>query len=176
MTVIELDRWDDAVRTGLLEVGAMMGLEITLGAVSAEELHGMGGSYISLAGPDLALQIGIVSTSAGCRSIAASLLSLELDMAAELSDADVADGVGEFVNVMAGVLKTQVQDTNAGMRLGLPMFIVGDVHSGNHVSMRRIDWRLGDHSCSAVLYFHECSAKPESAEHRDRATHPRRCA
>lgn len=154
MSRLDLDRWAEAARRGLVEVGETMGLDIALAGVTDEAPQGVGGSYISLASPDNAIQVGIVSTYSGCRRIAGTLLGLESEEAAGLSDADVADGVGELANVLAGMLKTYVEDADVRLQVGLPMFLVGEVRPGNHVSMRRIEWKLGQAQCAAVLYLH----------------------
>ena len=86
---------------------------------------GMAGAYIPLLAEDETLQLALLATPAGCADLARLLLGMESDEA--VSDADIADAVGELVNIVAGGVKQRMQEGAGGLRLGLPVFIHGYV-------------------------------------------------
>jgi hypothetical protein len=91
---------------------------------------GMAGAYIPLLAEDQTLQLALLSTPAGCADLSRLLLGMGPDE--HVSDADIADAVGELVNIVAGGVKQRMQDrrrigTGGGLRLGLPVFIHGYV-------------------------------------------------
>ncbi len=88
----------------------------------------LAGSCIAMIGDEYATQIGICSDQAGAQRLAGMMLGLGPDE--ELDEDGVSDAVCELINVVAGLLKTNVaaQAPKAKpdhMQLGLPVFIRG---------------------------------------------------
>lgn len=150
--------WLEAASASLAQVGEAMGLATeTIGDVS-ERCEQVAGSYISLVSPTNALQVGVLMSKQGCRKLAAHLLGISDHEAAALPDSDVADGVGELVNMLVGLMKTMVQSQDTDLRLGLPMFLFGEVQTGKRASQCGLDCRIGGIPCSVIVVMHE--AKP----------------
>ena len=62
----------------------------------------------------------------------------------EVSDADIADAVGELVNIVAGGVKQRMQDAAGGLRLGLPVFIHGYVQPTQQLEVSLASARIGE--------------------------------
>ncbi len=87
---------------------------------------GMSGAYIALVSMDSSLQIGLVSEPKGCETLALSLMGMEPGEE-ELSEQDIADSVGEIINILAGMIKRQMAKKINAVNLGLPIFINGHI-------------------------------------------------
>jgi hypothetical protein len=103
---------------------------------------GMAGAYIPLLAEDQTLQLALLASPAGCADLSRLLLGMEPDE--EVSDADVADAVGELVNIVAGGVKQRMQDVAGGLRLGLPVFIHGYVQPTQQLEISLASARIGD--------------------------------
>ena len=102
---------------------------------------GMAGAYIPLLAEDQTLQLALLSSPAGCADL--SRLLLGMDAEDEVSDADIADAVGELVNIVAGGVKQRMQDAAGGLRLGLPVFIHGYVQPTQQLEVSLASARIG---------------------------------
>lgn len=102
---------------------------------------GMAGAYIPLLAEDQTLQLALLATPDGCAGLSRLLLGLE--PADEVSDADVADAVGELVNIVAGGVKQRMQHSSGPLRLGLPVFINGFVQRTQQLEIALASARLG---------------------------------
>ena len=86
----------------------------------------MAGAYLSVSCGVQALYVGVVGKSAALGALVAIMLGLE--QGDEPPDsADLADAVGEYVNVFAGDLKTRLVATQSDVQLGLPLYVHGRV-------------------------------------------------
>ena len=103
---------------------------------------GMAGAYIPLLAEDETLQLALLASPAGCADLARLLLGMESDEA--VSDADIADAVGELVNIVAGGVKQRMQDAAGGLRLGLPVFIHGYVQPTQQLEVSLASARIGE--------------------------------
>ena len=103
---------------------------------------GMAGAYIPLLAEDQTLQLALLASPAGCADLARLLLGMESEEA--VSDADIADAVGELVNIVAGGVKQRMQDAAGGLRLGLPVFIHGYVQPTQQLEVSLASARIGE--------------------------------
>jgi hypothetical protein len=103
---------------------------------------GMAGAYLPLLAEDQTLQLALLATPDGCADLCRLLLGL--DPSDEVSDADVADAVGELVNIGAGGVKQRMQDAAGGLRLGLPVFINGHVQRTQQLEIALASARFGE--------------------------------
>jgi len=126
--------------TGDLALALDIGAVEVLGAHDVPRL-GMAGAYIPLLGEDQSFQLALLSTPAGCADLTRLLLGMAPDD--EVSDADVADAVGELVNILAGGVKQRMQPTGGRLQLGLPVFITGDVQPTPHLEVSVVFTRIG---------------------------------
>jgi hypothetical protein len=114
----------------LIEVGKTM-QDIVLqpqGAVTtfeSAETAGMEcGSCISLSRPGKSWNLALFGTGESCRILGRALLAM--DPTEELGPAELADALGEILNMMAGVAKRKMPSDEAkSLQLGLPLFLSG---------------------------------------------------
>jgi len=90
------------------------------------------GAYITLVGKSESVQMGIISSTEGCKLLAGMLLGMEADECDDMSGADMVDAYGEILNVVAGVVKQLVNESDSSFHLGLPIFINGQVCAMEH--------------------------------------------
>jgi hypothetical protein len=117
---------------------------------------GMAGAYIPLLAEDQTLQLALLASPAGCADLSRLLLGMEPDE--DVSDADIADAVGELVNIVAGGVKQRMQGprkietgkigtgeigTGGSLRLGLPVFIHGYVQPTQQLEISLASARIG---------------------------------
>ena len=104
---------------------------------------GMAGAYIPLLAEDQTLQLALLASPAGCADL--SRLLLGMDAEDTVTDADIADAVGELVNIVAGGVKQRMQDASGagGLRLGLPVFIHGYVQPTQQLEVSLASVRIG---------------------------------
>lgn len=84
------------------------------------------GAYLAMVGNEQTLQLAIVSDMQGCRLLSGALLGMVGDEDG-LGETDIADAMGEIINIVAGGVKTRMAGSDKGFKLGLPMFIDGHV-------------------------------------------------
>jgi hypothetical protein len=126
-----------------------------------QEAGGLGddfcGSHIALFSDAGSLQISLLSTPEGCAALCRELLGMTPEEA-ELETAEVADAFGEIANLLAGSMKTQLNDKVKGLSLGLPVFISGQI-------LRRRDERIE----SSLLRVGDVPARIEVARRESAA-------
>lgn len=81
------------------------------------------GSSIALTSETGGWQLAVMANRDSCQILTRALFAMEPDEEAPLED--VADSVGEIVNVAAGVLKSSRAAAGQQVQLGLPMFMEG---------------------------------------------------
>jgi Chemotaxis phosphatase CheX len=128
MKTSPVDEWSDAaiVSTGDV-VSQLLGWDLS----RVEHSPGFGdgpmcGAYVPLSSADSVLQIGLVTDRTGCEAISRALLAMEATEAFA-SPGDVADAFGEIANMVAGGVKSRMNDRMPSLRLGLPLFVDGRV-------------------------------------------------
>jgi len=107
---------------------------------------GMAGAYIPMLAEDQTLQLALLASPEGCADLSRLLLGMEPEE--EVAAADIADAVGELVNIVAGGVKQRLQDpgtigTGGGLRLGLPVFIHGYVQPTQQLEVSLASVRIG---------------------------------
>ena len=129
-----------------------MGLPVVLSGPSGAPPEASLGCYVSLSSVANQAQIGLRADPAACRAVTGAVLGMTPDEAAELGEEDVVDGVGELVNVVAGLAKTKLASTDADLRMGLPMFVRGHVGAGPKSATRSIRCDLGGTRCTVEIH------------------------
>ncbi|MDP6839465.1 MAG: chemotaxis protein CheX, partial [Planctomycetota bacterium] len=84
------------------------------------------GAYVPLMAGDESMQVGLLTSEAGCEALTRALLAMEPDEAAPGLE-DVVDAVGEIVNIVAGVMQRQLAEEGLFGEIGLPIFVEGHV-------------------------------------------------
>jgi hypothetical protein len=136
----------------MAEASTELALSLGIDAVEVLGWHdvpptGMAGAYIPLLAEDQTLQLALLASPAGCADLSRLLLGMGADD--DVSAADIADAVGELVNIVAGGVKQRMQDpdgigTGGGLRLGLPVFIHGYVQPTQQLEVSLAAVRIGD--------------------------------
>ncbi|HUK66235.1 MAG TPA: chemotaxis protein CheX [Anaeromyxobacteraceae bacterium] len=108
-----------------------------------EPPSGMEGAYLALLAADgPSCQVGLVSTSEGCRALAEGLLGTAAPDG-PLSAPDVADAVCEVVNMLAGGVQRRLrQKSDLTLGLGLPTFFHGPVQTTDRLGVTAAAVRL----------------------------------
>jgi len=108
------------------------------------------GAYISIAGDLASMHLGLSATQQGCRTLARSLLGMRANTA--ITDEEVGDAVSELMNIIAGKVKSRVFERDPSLRLGLPMFIKGEMQVGGGLERQGAELQLGPVACQLVVY------------------------
>jgi CheY-specific phosphatase CheX len=107
------------------------------------------GAYIALIGDEENFEVGVTSTDAGCRVVVAALLGMEPED--ELTDGDIADALGEIVNMLGGGIKSRMSGDGPHLKLGLPMFVGGPVYQSAHQVKIVVPMRMGPIGAQLVV-------------------------
>jgi len=148
---ISLDLWMEALREASTELAASsLRFDATPVPRSEQDPDAQPGAYIALLGENVSMHLGLTSSPEGCRMIARGLLGIT--RASELTDREVMDGVSEVVNIIAGKVKSAMVSHDPTLRLGLPMFIVGQVRLTEQMERTVGEVRLGPVDCQLHVY------------------------
>ena len=111
------------------------------------------GAAVAIIAED-SMQVGVFGTTASCQAFARALLGMGPDEE-DLPESDMADALGEIVNIVAGSMKTRLKLGTA--KLGLPLFVKGRIESGCGAKVRVASVHVGDH-VAEVFMMCEASA------------------
>jgi hypothetical protein len=128
---------DELAKYALGFTGATVSAPTAIDAVIA-----MIGAHVPLVGRQ-SFDIALVGTRDGCRGLAEAILG-----GGKLDDAQVADAIGELVNMLAGTVKRQV---GLDHELGLPLFIHGYVQPTDRLSLAVFPVQLGPVAAMVVI-------------------------
>ena len=108
------------------------------------------GAFISVAGDDASMHLGLSTTQEGCRALARSLLGMRSAVA--ITDEEVGDAVSELMNIIAGKVKSHVSDRDQSLRLGLPMFMKGEIQVGGGMERQGAEIQIGPVACQLQVF------------------------
>jgi len=145
--IIPIEDWLTSFKDAAGEV-ARGSLRLGTDAVKRDPNGAQPGAYISLLSDQHSVHLGLSTSPDGCRAIARGLLGLRPDQPIE--DQDVADGVREVMNIVAGKVKSKMTAAGA-LQLGLPMFLAGAAHPADSETAST-DLQLGTIECRLVVY------------------------
>lgn len=130
---IEMSDWIEAMVDSTRELATdALGLSgCTLAGVANERPPGAYGSYISLVSDTQSLELGLISSREGCGVLSRALLCMEPED--ELSEEDLADAMGEVINIVGGGVKTRMVEHDGSLKIGLPLIIDGSIEPTDHV-------------------------------------------
>jgi Chemotaxis phosphatase CheX len=109
--------------------------------VGLECASAMIGAHIPVIGGGQAFDLALVASADGCLALSRAILCM--DGAAPLRDAEVADAVGEIVNMLAGAVKRRMSGQGAELVLGLPLFLHGYIQPTDRLSVLTLPTRFG---------------------------------
>jgi hypothetical protein len=137
---VSLAQWRTALEAAAKEIAAYaLSLpSATVGdPVGLEHAVAMIGAHIPLVGGGQAFDLALVSSPTGCQAI------LGLPDTAPLRDAEVADAVGEIVNMLGGTVKRRLAGIGAELVLGLPLFLHGYIQPTDRLMVLVLPTRFG---------------------------------
>jgi hypothetical protein len=112
---------------------------VVLDPVGPERAESLIGAHIPMIGGGQAFDLALVSSAEGCRALARAILCMAAD--APLRDAEVADPVGEIVNMLAGTVKRRIAGLD--LTLGLPLFVHGYIEPTDRLMVMTFPTRFG---------------------------------
>jgi hypothetical protein len=101
--------------------------------VDLSRASSMIGAHIPMIGGGQAFDLALVSSAEGCLGLSRAILCAA--PTAVLRDAEVADAVGEIVNMLAGAVKRRLSGQRADLELGLPLFLHGYIQPTDRLSV-----------------------------------------
>jgi hypothetical protein len=75
---------------------------------------------IALVSDSVALQLAVCAPGNSCEALSRALLGME--EGEDIGSEDVADGIGELTNIIAGGLKSRLDKAYPALKLGLPVW------------------------------------------------------
>jgi CheY-specific phosphatase CheX len=149
---IELKDWLEAL-TEVIRDYAGRSLRFD-GAPAASNGAGEGearpAAYVAILGERCSMHLGISSSMDGCRAIVRALLGMRQKDA--ISDDEVVDGMSEILNIAAGKVKSRMVVRDGSLKLGLPIFVQGQVGLGESTERASIDVMVGPVPCKLLVY------------------------
>jgi hypothetical protein len=148
---VALAVWQAAVEAGVRDLARDGMGQADLHLVERTTLipPGMPGAFIPLIGPNESVQIGLVSSPAGCVTLARALLQSGDELV--VSPADLADALSEAVNILAGFVKRNIQEAVNPVQLGLPLFVNGHLETSDRVRAAVTHLRMGSLELAVVV-------------------------
>lgn len=147
-TKMAISEWLDATVDAAKETAeTMLGYEtVTTIEMSDGWPDKLSGSYIPLVSEEYKLQIGLISDSMGCSELAEKLLGMEPP-----SKEDIADSVGEIMNMIAGGVKNRVNDRATSLKIGFPIYVVGSIHVSDNMEKAIAEVRFDNTKAKIVI-------------------------
>jgi hypothetical protein len=147
--VIPIQDWLTSLEEAATEVaGSTLRFDGTPG--KAEPSEERPGAYIALMNETHSIHLGLNATPDGCRRLARGFLGLRSDQ--PVDEKDVADGVREVMNIVAGKVKSKMSGKSGVLQLGLPMFLAHPSHAGEGAESAAAEVKLGEVDCRLVVY------------------------
>ncbi len=127
---LDLGDWVDAASDALVESAeALLGMETKL-AASSTTYPTLGadrwGVLLPFSAEGYSLHVGLISTTAGCKALTDAMLGPD-----DWSEDEVADAVGEVVNVMAGMMHGDLLHRDETIDFGLPVVMQAHLFDGH---------------------------------------------
>lgn len=111
--------------------------------------EGLKGAHISMVSPETNLQLLLQGTDETNLALARAMLGMEPDE--ELSMEDAAECVCELANQLAGCLQRRVTAELGELRIGLPVFVDGDIKETSQTRSTTHEFSFGDIPVSLVV-------------------------
>lgn len=149
---VPLQTWMDCLRQSSVEIASQT-LRFDGDAPTKPTPKGEGkgpAAYIAMLGDQISVHLGIATSPDGCRAIARGLLGVR--RSTELSDSEVMDGLNEVLNIVAGKVKSKMVAHDPSLRLGLPMFVLGEIRVTDGMEKASAMAQLGPVECELLVF------------------------
>jgi CheY-specific phosphatase CheX len=107
-------------------------------------------AYVAILGERCSMHLGISSSMDGCRALVRALLGMRQKDA--IGDSEVVDGMSEILNIAAGKVKSRMVVRDGSLKLGLPIFVQGQVGLGESTERASADVMIGPVPCKLLVY------------------------
>lgn len=107
-------------------------------------------AYVAILGERCSMHLGIASSMEGCRALVRALLGIR--QRDDISDGEVVDGMSEILNIAAGKVKSRMVVRDGTLKLGLPIFVNGQVGLGESTERASADVLVGPVPCRLLVY------------------------
>ncbi len=107
-------------------------------------------AYIAVLGESNSIHLGLSTTMQGCHTLARALMGMR--QKDSLPEADVVDGMSEILNILAGKVKSRMITRDPSLKLGLPIFIVGEIQMTGNLERGAADVSLGPVPCRLLVF------------------------
>lgn len=148
-----LEQWIDAFAEAMIELAqTTLGFEESRVTGTRSELTqgSQAGAYLPLICTQGPVQLGIVGAMESCEGLARALLGMGPEDEA-LSAEDLADALGEVINIAAGSVKSRLGDRVPALTLGLPMFVIGRIQTTEHMETAVAETTMGPITAELVV-------------------------
>jgi hypothetical protein len=149
-----LQQWLEAFQEAAPDVAAMS-LRFAGSFVPAPSGHPADrgqGAYVAILGETASMHLGVSTTAEGVQTLARALLGIR--GGAALGEKDAADAMCEILNILAGKVKSRMAGQDGALRLGLPMFIRGEIQPQVGMECAEAVIQLGPVPCRIYVYRH----------------------
>ena len=109
--------------------------------VSHEAAAKMIGAHIPVLGGGGAFDLALVALPEDCQALSRAILYASPDQV--LRDTEVADAIGEVVNMLAGSVKRRMTGVGAELELGLPIFLHGYIQPTDRLMVTAFPTHFG---------------------------------
>ena len=143
-TKITLAQWRAAVDGATNEIASYalsFSGAIVQDPVGLERAIELIGAHIPLIGEGHAFDMALVASPESCKALARAILCMAPD--APVKDAEVADAIGEIVNMLGGGVKRRMSGHGAELVLGLPIFLHGYIQPTERMIVTALPVRMG---------------------------------
>jgi hypothetical protein len=107
-------------------------------------------AYVAILGERCSMHLGIATSMEGCRALVRALLGLR--QKDPITDTEVVDGMSEILNIAAGKVKSRMVVRDGSLKLGLPIFVQGQVGLGESTEKATAEVRIGPVPCRLMVY------------------------
>lgn len=107
-------------------------------------------AYVAILGERCSMHLGISASMDGCRALVRALLGMR--QKDPITDTEVVDGMSEILNIAAGKVKSRMVVRDGSLKLGLPIFVQGQVGLGESTEKAAADVRIGPVPCRLLVY------------------------
>lgn len=107
-------------------------------------------AYVAILGERCSMHLGISASMDGCRALVRALLGMR--QKDPITDTEVVDGMSEILNIAAGKVKSRMVVRDGSLKLGLPIFVQGQVGLGESTEKATADVRIGPVPCRLLVY------------------------
>ncbi|MGH7682334.1 MAG: chemotaxis protein CheX [Candidatus Eiseniibacteriota bacterium] len=149
---IEVQEWLDCL-TDVAQEFATGSLRFDGGVMSNDPAAKVGtrpAAYISILSDKNSMHLGLATSMQGCRTLTRAFLGVREKDA--ISEKDVVDAMSEILNIVAGKVKSRLAARDKSLKLGLPIFITGQIQVTDTMERAVANVELGPVPCQLLVF------------------------